>query len=113
MSEQNNYKRTVVKKPKLKNNNNIIEKVEKEKENAPLDTHDFNEVITERDEVVNAFKFFDNNDKGFVSTREYFNLLLASRQFTEEEIVLILKESDLNLGDNMDYAKFYDFWNYQ
>jgi len=107
--------RTINKKPKnaagISSDNNRDSFVKQEI--IPIKESDFEEVVTQRDEVINAFKYFDCGEKGFISSREYFNLLLASREFTEEEIALIIKESDLNVGDNMDYAKFYDYWKYQ
>ena len=75
--------------------------------------HDFSEVVSEKDQVLDAFKFFDPADKGFLSCREYFNLLLATGELKEEEIALIIKESGLAMNDNVNYSNFYDFWKYQ
>ena len=102
-------KRIVKKSPKAK----AFSTDEPEKAETVIETHNFGEVMTEKDLVTEGFKFFDKSEKGYISCREYFNLLLASKEFTEEEIILIIKESGLEMNDNLNYSNFYDFWKYQ
>lgn len=70
-------------------------------------------VVTYKDIIMDSFRFFDSLGNGHISCREYFNILLATRQFTEEEISLIIKESGLEINEKLDYKNFYEFWRYQ
>ena len=100
-------KRIVKKTPKNKAFTTDVE------EPTEIETHDFSKVVSEKDQVCDAFKFFDHTAKGYISCREYFSLLLATGEFKEEEIALIIKESGLEMNDNVNYSNFYDFWKYQ
>ncbi len=74
-----------------------------------LDSVDQNN-LTEEESVLNAFRFFDTNKKGFVTCREYFSILLGTTEFKEEEIEKILRSSNLEMDGVIDYKKFYQFW---
>ncbi len=66
--------------------------------------------ITEEERIINAFEFFDSNKKGTITCREYFSILLGTKQFTEEEIQKIFDSSNLDINGVVDYRKFYQFW---
>lgn len=66
--------------------------------------------LTEEERIINAFEFFDNNKKGTITCREYFSILLGTKQFTEEEIQKIFDSSNLDMNGIVDYRKFYQFW---
>ena len=102
-------RRIVKKQPKTKafTTEKSVEEV------TAIETHDFGNVVSEKDEILDAFRFFDGIDRGHLSCREYFNILLQSGEFKESEIALIIKESGLEMNDNLNYNNFYDFWKYQ
>ena len=66
--------------------------------------------ITEKERTIDAFEFFDTNKKGTITCREYFSILLGTKQFTEEEIQKIFDSSNLDMNGVVDYRKFYQFW---
>ena len=62
-------------------------------------------------EVLKAFRFFDKNKKGYLTCREYVNILLGfTDKFNFKDVEDILKESNLDISGNIDYKKFYDLW---
>lgn len=72
---------------------------------------DSNKQLTQEESVINAFEFFDSIKKGNITCREYFSILLGTKQFTEEEIEKIIHSSNLDMNGIVDYRKFYQFWN--
>lgn len=60
--------------------------------------------------VLAAFKFFDCNNRGYITCREYFNILLGSKQIKEEDIEYILKESGLDIRGSIKYNDFIKMW---
>jgi len=97
----------VKKVPKSQGYNNKLNESQAEKSELIFDDQP---AISEEEQVLNAFKFFDVNNRGYLSCREYFSILLSTRQFTEEEIEKIIKSSNLNINGNLDYKQFYQFW---
>ena len=75
-----------------------------------VNTSNLKQNSSEQERVLNAFNFFDVNKKGFITCREYFSILLGTKQFTEEEIQKIIESSNLDIKGVIDYNKFYEFW---
>jgi Ca2+-binding EF-hand superfamily protein len=68
-----------------------------------------------KDEVLEAFQYFDQNGKGTVSARELRVILskLGNNPFTEEEIKEIFTESNVDEDGTINYQEFVEFWDQQ
>jgi len=83
-------------------NDSVIEKTDEHK--------DVRNKNLEEDTIIKAFEFFDVNKRGYISCREYFSILLGTKEFKEEEIEKILEASNLTINGVVEYKKFYEFW---
>ena len=76
------------------------------------------EVISEpsgKEDVLEAFQYFDQNGKGTVSARELRVILtkLGKNPFTEEELKEIFTESNVDEDGTINYQEFVEFWDEQ
>jgi calmodulin len=59
------------------------------------------------DDVINAFRVFDKNDKGTISVSELKNIMTTiGDKLTEDEINLMIREADINNDGNINYEEF-------
>jgi calmodulin len=66
----------------------------------------------QRDELAEAFAFFDKNGDGHISKEELKMVLLQlGENLGEEEIEEIFKEADLNNDGIIDYHEFITIFN--
>lgn len=66
------------------------------------------------EEVVNAFKFFDQDKSGKISKEEFNKILKAyGDNFTNEEIDELFQAIDTDKDGSINYAEFVDIWKYQ
>uniref|UniRef100_A0A8D8YMK4 Calmodulin n=1 Tax=Cacopsylla melanoneura TaxID=428564 RepID=A0A8D8YMK4_9HEMI len=62
------------------------------------------EVVEEEDVLKKAFKVFDQNSDGFISTLEMLNVMnQLGEKLTEQEVDAMLQEADLNGDGVVDY----------
>ena len=68
-----------------------------------------------KEDVLEAFQYFDQNGKGTVSARELRVILTKHGQnpFTEEELKEIFTESNVDEDGTINYQEFFEFWNEQ
>uniref|UniRef100_A0A8D8RG11 Calmodulin n=1 Tax=Cacopsylla melanoneura TaxID=428564 RepID=A0A8D8RG11_9HEMI len=65
------------------------------------------EVVEEEDVLKKAFKVFDQNSDGFISTLEMLNVMnQLGEKLTEQEVDAMLQEADLNGDGVVDYYEF-------
>ncbi|XP_056146339.1 myosin light chain 5-like [Lampris incognitus] len=56
------------------------------------------------DTVINAFKMFDSDARGYIHKDELQNLLMTQAdKFTSEEVQQMFQSSDIDAGGNLDY----------
>ena len=66
---------------------------------------------TEEELVLTAFKSFDKDHDGKITNHEFKYLLTQmGDKFTDEELNLLFKESDLDINGTLDYQDFINFW---
>jgi Ca2+-binding EF-hand superfamily protein len=69
------------------------------------------EEISEEEEVIRAFQSFDKDGNGWLSCDEFRHILCnLGDKFSEEEVLEIFKEADLNNDGKIEYREFVDFW---
>ena len=66
------------------------------------------------EEVEDALKFFDRNDKGEVSCKELKNLLVRnSKEYTEKEVDELFNNLGLDIDGYINIKQFINDWKFQ
>jgi calmodulin len=69
------------------------------------------EEISEEEAVIRAFQTFDRDGNGWLSCDEFKYILTSlGDKFSEDEVMEIFKEADLNHDGKIEYREFVDFW---
>jgi calmodulin len=101
--------------------NNLIAECDKDN-SGTVDLSEFTKFMNENyvaspeaiETVVEAFKFFDLDNNGWISCEEFKNILMKyGGEFTEKEVEQIFRESDLDGDGKLQYAEFTELWKYQ
>ena len=79
---------------------------------AIMDKQEINdEMMNDKDVILNAFKSFDKTHEGKISTNEFrYILTKLGNKFTEEECDMLFKECDLDNDGFLLYNDFVNFW---
>ena len=65
-------------------------------------------------EIKNAFKFFDKNNNGKISCKDFKKLLVKqSKEYTDEEAEELFKTRDLNSDGEININDFINSWKFQ
>ena len=65
-------------------------------------------------EIKNAFKFFDKNNNGKISCKDFKKLLVKqSKEYTDEEAEELFKTLDLNSDGEININDFINSWKFQ
>ena len=65
-------------------------------------------------EIKNAFKFFDKNNNGKISCKDFKKLLVKqSKEYTDEEAEELFKTLDLNSNGEININDFINSWKFQ
>ena len=65
-------------------------------------------------EIKNAFKFFDKNNNGKISCKDFKKLLVKqSKEYTDEEAEELFKTLDLNSDGEININDFINLWKFQ
>ena len=65
-------------------------------------------------EIKNAFEFFDKNNNGKISCKDFKKILVKqSKEYTEEEAEQLFKTLDLNSEGEININDFINLWKFQ
>ena len=65
-------------------------------------------------DIEEAFKFFDRDEDGKLSCKEFKNLLVkASKEYKEEEVDELFKTLDLDIDGYITIKEFINLWKFQ
>ena len=65
-------------------------------------------------DIEQAFKFFDRDEDGKLSCKEFKNLLVrASKEYREEDVDELFKTLDLDIDGYISIKEFINLWKFQ